>query len=132
MLARPALALAAQTWARLADGTPLVPAERRGRGWLVLVHTTANTAWSDLALSGLFVEMLQRLAALSQGVASEAGEGFLAPIKTLDGFGRLADPPPTARPIPVADIVTAPAGPARAPRRAASRFTPMRPPSRSP
>ncbi len=115
VLAEPALDLAAKTWARLADGTPLVTAERREHGWLVLVHTTANTAWSDLALSGLFVEMLQRLAALSQGVAGEAGQGFLAPITTLDGFGRLADPPPTARPIPTADIVTASAGPASPP-----------------
>ena len=65
VLAQPALDLAQKTWARLDDGTPLVTAERRGKGWLILVHTTANAQWSNLALSGLFVEMLRRLVAFS-------------------------------------------------------------------
>ena len=64
--------LADKTWARLADGTPLVTAEKRGQGWLVLVHTTANTDWSNLALSGLFVEMLQRLVAVEPASAAPA------------------------------------------------------------
>ena len=55
VLAEPDLDLANKTWARLADGTPLVTAEKLGKGWTVLVHTTANTEWSNLALSGLFV-----------------------------------------------------------------------------
>ena len=38
-----------KTWARLTDGTPLVTAEKRGKGWLVLVHTTADPEWSNLA-----------------------------------------------------------------------------------
>ena len=100
VLAEPDLDLASKTWARLADGTPLVTAERRGQGWIVLVHTTANADWSNLALSGLFVEMLRRIDAMSQGV-TEAGEQALAPIETLDGFGRLqrasADRPPDPR-----------------------------------
>ncbi len=115
VLAEPSLDLANQTWARLADGTPLVTAERRGRGWLVLVHTTANTAWSDLALSGLFVEMLQRLAGLSQGVAGEAHEGALAPLRSLDGFGRMVEPPPTSRALAAADFAEARVGPAHPP-----------------
>ena len=57
VLAEPALDLPEKTWAQLTDGTPLVTAEPRGQGWLALVHTTANTEWSDLPLSGLFVEM---------------------------------------------------------------------------
>src|SRR5438874_325531 len=96
VLAEPDLDLAAKTWARLVDGTPLVTAERRGRGWIVLVHTTANADWSNLALSGLFVEMLRRVVAMSQGVTG-VGEEALAPIETLDGFGRLQRAPPTAR-----------------------------------
>ncbi|MBV9522099.1 MAG: BatA domain-containing protein, partial [Alphaproteobacteria bacterium] len=68
VLAEPSLDLAGKTWARLTDGTPLVTGERRGQGWLVLVHTTGNPAWSNLSLSGLFVEMLRRTLALSQGV----------------------------------------------------------------
>src|SRR5882762_10300126 len=106
VLAEPDLDLANKTWARLADGTPLVTAEKRGEGWVVLVHTTANAEWSNLALSGLFVEMLRRVVAMSQGV-SAVSEGALPPIETLDGFGRLQHAPPTARPIPGKEIATA-------------------------
>jgi hypothetical protein len=114
VLAEPDLDLAAKTWARLVDGTPLVTAERRGRGWIVLVHTTANADWSNLALSGLFVEMLRRIEAMSQGV-TEAGEESLAPLETLDGFGRLQRAPPTARPILATEIATAIASPRHPP-----------------
>src|SRR5207237_6279730 len=78
VLAEPDLDLASKTWARLVDGTPLVTAEKRGEGWVVLVHTTANAEWSNLALSGLFVEMLRRVVAKSQGVTG-VGEGALSP-----------------------------------------------------
>ncbi len=93
VLAQPSLDLADKTWARLSDGTPLVTAQKRGQGWLVLVHTTANAEWSDLAFSGLFVDMLRRLVRLSQGVAGETGGAPLPPISNLDAFGRLGDPP---------------------------------------
>ncbi|MDX1574779.1 MAG: DUF4159 domain-containing protein [Kiloniellales bacterium] len=96
VLAEPTLELPEKTWAQLADGTPLVTAERRGKGWTALVHTTANNDWSNLPLSGLFVDMLRRLVALSQGVAAEGeGEEPLAPLQTLDGFGQLRAPPAT-------------------------------------
>jgi len=98
VLAEPDVDLAAKTWARLADGTPLVTAEKRGRGWIVLVHTTANADWSNLSLSGLFVDMLRRIVAMSQGVAA-ASEASLPPIETLDGFGHMQRAPPTSRPI---------------------------------
>ena len=78
VLAEPDLDLANKTWARLADGTPLVTAEKRGQGWIVLVHTTANAEWSNLALSGLFVEMLRRTVAMSQGVAARKRGGAAA------------------------------------------------------
>ena len=35
---------------RLADGTPLVTAERHGNGLIILVHVTANADWSNLPL----------------------------------------------------------------------------------
>ena len=114
VLAEPDLDLAAKTWARLADGTPLVTAERRGQGWVVLVHTTANAEWSNLALSGLFVDMLRRTVAMSQGVAA-ASEETLPPIETLDGLGRLQHAPPTARPIPGKDVASAVASPQHPP-----------------
>jgi hypothetical protein len=105
VLAEPDIDLASKTWARLADGTPLVTAEKRGEGWVVLVHTTANAEWSNLALSGLFVEMLRRVVAMSQGVTA-GGEGALPPLETLDGFGRLQHAPPTAKPIAAKEIGT--------------------------
>ena len=114
VLAEPDLDLANKTWARLADGTPLVTAEKRGEGWVVLMHTTANAEWSNLALSGLFVEMLRRVVAISQGV-SAVGEGTLPPLETLDGFGRLQHAPPTARPIAAKEVGTTMASPRHPP-----------------
>jgi hypothetical protein len=114
VLAEPDLDLAGKTWARLADGTPLVTAEKRGQGWIVLVHTTANADWSNLALSGLFVEMLRRTVAMSQGVAA-ASEEALPPLETLDGFGRLQRAPPTARPISGKEVSAAVASPQHPP-----------------
>ena len=106
VLAEPSLDLGDKTWARLVDGTPLVTAERRGDGWVVLVHTTANTEWSTLALSGLFVDMLRRLIALSQGVPSSGEEANeLPPIETLNGFGRLGAPAPTVLAVAAEDLV---------------------------
>jgi hypothetical protein len=96
VLAEPAVDLGDKTWARLEDGTPLVTAERHGSGWLVLMHTTANNDWSNLAISGLFVDMLQRLVAMSQGIAGAEAAGVLPPYLTLDGFGRLTQPPASA------------------------------------
>ncbi|HYG90754.1 MAG TPA: DUF4159 domain-containing protein [Azospirillum sp.] len=100
VLAEPSVDLADRTWVRLADGTPLVTSEKRAGGWVVLVHTTASPDWSNLSLSGLFVEMLRRLAGLSEGVSGTNQAGTLEPLEVLDGFGRLIPPPPTAFPMP--------------------------------
>jgi hypothetical protein len=115
VLAEPALDLAERTWARLIDGTSLVTAARRGKGWLVLVHVTANVQWSDLPLSGLFVGMLQRLVALSQGVAGQSSGPPLAPEATLDGFGRLGSPPADAQAIPADAFARTRVGPRHPP-----------------
>jgi hypothetical protein len=93
VLAEPGPDVGDKTWARLSDGTPLVTGEKRGQGYLVLIHTTANTGWSNLALSGLFVEMLQRLVQLSRGVAGDGVAQQLKPWRTLDGYGKLGAPP---------------------------------------
>lgn len=102
VLAEPEAQLGNKTWLRLEDGTPLMTAERRGKGWLILVHTTANTLWSDLALSGFYVEMLRKVVDLSQGVAasSETAEAPLPPLAVLDGFGRSGEPGPAVQPLP--------------------------------
>jgi len=115
VLAEPSLELNAKTWARLTDGTPLVTAERRGRGWLVLFHITANTAWSDLPLSGLFVDMLKRLVGLARGGEAEDQSGSLPPLATLDALGRLGDPPAAARPLEARDLGRTAIGPEHPP-----------------
>jgi hypothetical protein len=112
VLAEPDPGLPAKTWAQLSDGTPVVTASRQEKGLIVLFHVTADTTWSNLPLSGLFVGMLQRIVALSAQTASEAdaqtsagakGErgAVLAPYRILDGFGVLGPPPAGATAIGV-------------------------------
>jgi hypothetical protein len=109
VLAEPDAALTENTWATLADGTPLVTAARRGKGLIVLFHVTGDTRWSDLPLSGSFVEMLKRIVSLA-GTANvepsdsktQAVHEAVAPSRVLDGFGSFIAPPSTARPIPAA------------------------------
>jgi hypothetical protein len=117
VLADPTVASEAEVWATLADGTPLVTASKQGQGFIVLFHVTANSDWSNLPLSGLFVEMLRRAIALGPSqVAVETGTdasaieaspaaqrgvsmSALPPLQTLDGFGQLIPPPLRAAPL---------------------------------
>jgi len=107
VLAEPDATLGDNTWATLADGTPLVTAAHRGKGLLVLFHVTGDTRWSDLPLSGTFVEMLKRIVALSGTTITAEGSAtstrnartVVAPSHILDGFGSFGAPPPTARPL---------------------------------
>ena len=112
VLAEPGAHLAEQTWASLTDGTPLVTQSPRGAGRIVLFHVTANADWSDLPLSGLFVDMLRRLVALSSGVANDAaGTTPLAPAVMLDGFGQQVSPPSSATALPANAVAGTPASP---------------------
>ena len=114
VLAEPAADLISKTWARLSDGTPLVTAQRRGRGWVVLFHVTATPEWSKLPLSGLFVDMLRRIVDVSQGVPADGSNevsGALVPFATLDGRGRLSPPAPTAISIPAPEFAQTMVGP---------------------
>lgn len=116
VLAEPSLDLRRKTWAALEDGTPLVTAEQRGQGWVVLMHTSANADWSNLSLSGLFVRMLERLVGLSRGVVDgETTDGTLYPVELLDGFGRLTSPDHAARPIEAGNLDTVGIGPSHPP-----------------
>lgn len=110
VLAEPEAGLSAKTWAALQDGTPLITGDRRGKGLVVLVHVTADTTWSSLPLSGLFVNMLRRIVAFAgenpegaatgaSNAAREARTETSAPTRTLDGFGVLGEPPVTAKPV---------------------------------
>ncbi len=102
-----------QVWASLADGSPLVTAARRGRGWLVLAHLEATPGGSDLPLTGAFVELLGRLARLGLPLeAASASPGPWTPERLLDGFGRWREPGPEDAPVLRLDET---AGPGRAP-----------------
>ncbi len=99
--------LATKSWASLEDGTPLVTGEHRGKGLVSLFHVSADMRWSDLPMSGSFVEMLRRIVDASgytsnpgPGVAGEAKVETVAPLRTLDGFGAFGPPPSTAKPLP--------------------------------
>lgn len=96
VLAEPSPGLTDRTWARLSDGTPLVTAERRGQGWIILFHVTATPDWSSLPLSGVMVDMLRRILDLSRGVneASSALPPSLPARDVLNGAGQLITPPP--------------------------------------
>ena len=117
VLAEPGPDLREKTWAVLADGTPLVTAEPRGEGWVVLIHVTADADWSSLPLSGLFLEMLDRLVRLGHGQASvDAADAPLPPRLVMDGFARLQEPNPAVQALPPRPTpATAPLGPLHPP-----------------
>ncbi|HEY3146317.1 MAG TPA: DUF4159 domain-containing protein [Dongiaceae bacterium] len=93
VLAEPDIDLGNKTWARLTDGTPLVTGERMGNGFSVLFHVGSTAEWSNLPISGLFVEMLDRLVMTASGVVANADENRpLAPAQTLNAFGQLTTP----------------------------------------
>lgn len=104
VLARPGPELARRTWARLADGSPLVTADRRGEGTLVLFHVTAGPDWSDLPYAGIFVDMLRRSIAAGRGEAIADEEGLYTPALTLNGAGRLTQPSAGATPLRASDF----------------------------
>ncbi len=106
VLAQPTPDLNDKTWAALSDGTPLVTAERRDQGWVVLFHTSPNTSWSNLPISGVFVEMMQRIAALGRGVKTTRDTPPLPPIKIMDAFGRVGAPTANVQPIDAAAVDT--------------------------
>ena len=92
VMAQPDPTLADRVIAQLADGTPLMTRKMQGDGQIILSHVTANAEWTTLPLSGLFVQMLERLAISTRPAATDAqtlaGTTWL-PRDVLDGFGRL-------------------------------------------
>ncbi|WP_339769249.1 DUF4159 domain-containing protein [uncultured Pseudosulfitobacter sp.] len=113
VMAQPGPDLAEAVIADLSDGTPLVTRKRMGQGQVVLFHVTANAEWSTLPLSGLFVEMLERLAVSSAASAPEAADlqgTVWQPEQVMDGYGVLRDAG-TLPGIEGPTLVNAPLGP---------------------
>ena len=110
VLAEPDNDLPDKVWASLADGTPLVTAAHQGKGLIVLFHITANADWSNLPLSGLFVEMLRRITDLAPAAGGGAApgattvEGAFNPRFAISGTGELVEPLPDTKPISPGDI----------------------------
>ena len=104
VLARPGPDLAGRTWARLADGSPLVTADQRGAGTLILFHVTAGPDWSDLPYAGIFVDMLRRSIAAGRGEAISDEEGLYTPALSLNGAGRLTQASAGATPLRANDF----------------------------
>ncbi|MFB9952276.1 DUF4159 domain-containing protein [Rhizobium puerariae] len=109
VLAEPTPDLAERTWASLADGTPLVTEKEVEAGRIVLFHTSAEATWSNLPLSGNFVEMLRRLVQLaraggaaSSGTGADGATATLPPYRLLTADGILTTETGTARPIAIA------------------------------
>ena len=94
VLAQPDPDLASRSIAALADGTPLVTRKAVGAGQVVLVHVTANAEWSSLPLSGLFMQMLERLAVSARvggGVEGAVAGLVWSPERVIDGYGEVME-----------------------------------------
>ncbi len=95
VMAEPGAETDSRTWARLADGSPIVTSSEQGFGRIILFHVTAGPDWSNIPVSGLYVDMLRRLLALaktSEPANLETGTGDWAPERVLNGYGRLTSP----------------------------------------
>lgn len=103
VLAEPSNELQDLTWASLRDGTPLVTAKRFGNGRIVLFHVSAESSWSNLPLSGDFVEMLRRIVQLSstsaQARTTSDGKTVLPPYRMLTAKGTLTTEKGLAKPL---------------------------------
>lgn len=104
VLAEPTPDIVERTWASLADGTPLVTGDRREKGTIVLFHVTPEATWSNLPISGSFVEMLRRVVQLSRNqgsVTAASGDAAvsLPPYRMIAADGKLVPPTPDAKPL---------------------------------
>lgn len=118
LMAEPAPELASRVLAQLSDATPLVTRRSEGEGQIVLFHVTASADWSDLPLSGLFVQMLTRLVEQARlgktdppPQAQPDSEAVVWNAEAiLDGFGRAASgvQPQDLAPVSDADLLVAP------------------------
>ncbi|MDG4720487.1 MULTISPECIES: DUF4159 domain-containing protein [Thalassospira] len=107
LLAEPDPDILGKTWARLTDGTPLITSAPRNSGRVVLFHVTPWADWSNLPMSGLFVELWQKILPLASPSNRNDAElsTSLPPQAIMDGFGQTHQPDalilPVRAPLPV-------------------------------
>lgn len=101
LLAQPVENIGKISWASLSDGTPLITAKRYKDGLLIFVHTTADTRWTNLPLSGTYVQILRRIVNLSPAQAQQTTQtsAALSPILYIDGFGNIQSPQNFIKPL---------------------------------
>ena len=110
VMAQPDPTLAQRVIAQLTDGTPLVTRKPQEQGQIVLFHVTATADWSTLPLSGLFVQMLERLAVASSATRPDAEQldgTTWTPEGVMDGYGTLSDAGNLPG-VPGPDLISAP------------------------
>ncbi len=103
VMAQPGAATDNNTWARLEDGAPIITSGKRGLGRIILFHVTAGPEWSDLPMSGLYVDILKRILPLSRprniNTDDSKSVGDFTPERTLNAYGQLGTPPLNAVPV---------------------------------
>jgi len=101
LLAEPDPDILSKTWARLTDGTPLITSATRNSGRIVLFHVTPWADWSNLPMSGLFVELWQKILPLASPSNNSDAElsTSLPPQAILDGFGQTHQPDAVILPV---------------------------------
>lgn len=107
LLAEPVADIGERTWASLKDGTPIITAAPSGRGMIVLIHTTAGPDWSNLPLTGTYIDILKRVTELSgtsYGDVQSKLTGALKPQLVLDGYGNMQQPTDSVMPLNAIDI----------------------------
>jgi Domain of unknown function (DUF4159)/Aerotolerance regulator N-terminal len=101
VLAEPDPDLARKTWASLTDGTPLVTADNRGKGTIVLFHVSPQATWSNLPISGSFVDMLRMVLSLSHTQSNSTADAqnvSLNPWRIISPTGNITPAPSYAKP----------------------------------
>ncbi len=104
-------------WAQLEDGTPLITAAEQENGLIIMVHTTASPEWSNMPLSGFYVQFLKRTLKFAgqSNSALNTQNGLLQPVKVMDGFGVLQSPESQVQPINTSDFENTKPGPEHPP-----------------
>ncbi|PRD45288.1 RNA-binding protein [Phyllobacterium phragmitis] len=110
VLAEPSPELFEKSWANLADGTPLVTGETQGRGRIVLFHIAPDATWSNLPISGTFVDMLRRIVVLSRNLGGSEENGTasvsLPPYLMLAADGSMIPPTSETKPLAIGGNAT--------------------------
>lgn len=83
LLPKSAIFEAEKVWAELSDGSPFISGHKVGKGYVTVVHVSAEATWSSLPLSGLLEKVLHQFAKLKHYV-NDNSEEQLPPFWLMD------------------------------------------------